>query len=175
MRKLIALDTSVAIDMISPHPIRGQEQRWHDARALAARSDEFEFAISTPAVGEVIAFLPSVRQVQVGEDLESLFRRILVYDFQAALLVGRWHNRSLEKRKQRPLADQGGRQCLKVDLEILACAVRYKAHGICFVDGDHADLVTEFALPIEAGPPMQFLKSVQLSLPQPKRQIRRSE
>jgi hypothetical protein len=62
--------------------------------------------------------------------------KILELDTFAAKEVGDLAGKGVRER-----SPHVGRQRVKVDVEIVACAIRWGAKGLCALDGDHAGIL----------------------------------
>jgi len=153
---LLVIDTSVAIYLLTPEPKQGQERRWQTAQQLLrVPKEDWILAMPTPVVGEILAGFPSEKQARAAQILAETFE-ILTLDFRAAEVVGRLAVASIRHRKK-----SASRQAVKIDVEIVACAVRWGAGGVCFLDGDHDRIATRASAELLTGPPTTFLPQQQ--------------
>ncbi|MED5370790.1 MAG: hypothetical protein VX899_07240 [Myxococcota bacterium] len=149
MTKRLVVDTSVVLHLLLPEPREGQEEGWSEARELLKISDEdWVLAIATPAAGEVLAGVPARSREDVAEFIEQNFE-ILDLNWDAAKEVGKIATKGLRGRR-------GEKQRVKVDIEIVGCAVAWGAAGLCALDGDHDRIVERNGLDLLVGPPSAF-------------------
>jgi len=119
---------------------------------------EWKLAMPTPVVGEILSGFPFGNQKRAAEVISQTFK-ILNLDFEAAEVVGKLALSALKNRgKNTP------RQAVKVDVEIVACAIRWNAGGLCFLDGDHQRIVEKSGQDLEVGAPSKFLPKQQKML-----------
>lgn len=85
---------------------------------------------------------------QAADILAKMFE-ILDLDKDAAVVVGDIALAGIRGRR-------GTRQQVKVDVEIVACAIRWNAEGICFLDGDHDGIVARSGIGLRTGRPSDF-------------------
>jgi len=148
--KRLVLDTSVVIYLLSPEPRAGQEEVWRGAQELRRiNEDEWRLCLPTPALGEVLAGVPLKKQDKTAEILSRMFE-ILDYDKESALIAGRIALAGIRGRKK------VGKQAVKIDIEIIACAARWRASGLCALDGDHHRIVELGKLELLVGGPSKF-------------------
>ncbi|MFH1465053.1 MAG: hypothetical protein ABIO70_11770 [Pseudomonadota bacterium] len=151
----LVVDTSVAVYLLLADPPRGQEERWEQARDLRRiEANRWSLCLAAPALGEVLAGVPKAKREQAADILCRMFE-ILDLDKDAALVVG---DIALEGIRGRGATS---RQAVKVDIEIVACAVRWKAGGVCFFDGDHDRIVKRAGLALVTGGPATFTPTQQ--------------
>ena len=148
--KRLVVDTSIAMYLLLSEPPKGQAEKWERARELArVDADDWTMCLATPALGEVLAGVPKGKRAEAAEILCRMFE-ILDLDKDAALVVGDIALEGIRGRKNTT------RQAVKVDIEIIACAVRWNAGGICFMDGDHDRIAKRAKLDIVTGGPEAF-------------------
>lgn len=148
--KRLVLDTSVVVYLLTPGPPRGQEGPWREAQdLLRIDKDQWELCLPAPALGEVLAGIPLARQ-DASEEIMSRIFLVLDYDRESAKVAGRIGLAALRGRKD------SGKQAVKIDVEIIACAVRWGAVGICALDGDYKRILAAGKLDLEVGPPSRF-------------------
>lgn len=84
-KKLLALDSSVVLHWLVNKAPKGQEARWDEAQELFKRASEleqWEFALPTNALAEVLAGVPMNMQAGVGDLLKG-WCILLNFDAQA--------------------------------------------------------------------------------------------
>ena len=146
----LVVDTSVATYLLVSEPPPGQEAKWEEALELSLiNTDEWRLCLATPALGEVLAGVPKSKRKQAAEILCRMFE-ILDLDKDAAIVVGDIALEGIRDRKK------ANRQAVKIDVEIIACAVRWDAGGVCFFDGDHERIINRVGLDLQAGSPTSF-------------------
>ncbi len=86
---------------------------------------------------------------------------VLAFDYDAALVAAElWAHVVGGKRGQRLKP----RPCLKLDTEIVACAIRHGVMGLCSVDGQVPTIASRVKHTVKVGPPEDFLKGITLDL-----------
>lgn len=96
-----------------------------------------------------MAGVPQKRQEEAAAILCRMFE-VLDYDKDAALVAGRIALAAIRGRAK------SNKQAVKIDVEIVACAKRWGAVGLCATDGDHARIVEAGCLSLEVGGPLKF-------------------
>lgn len=166
-KPLLALDTSVAVHFVLPAPATGQEAEHAAAmRVITELSSQFDFALPAPALGEVLAFMPADKRQVTMDKLTKAFT-ILALDAEAAVYVGDIARQSLKARS-------AAKQAVKVDIEVVACCLRWGAAGVCSADADFVKIVGVASAAGRAkpafmvGPPDRFLpKQEPMPFPDP--------
>lgn len=157
--KRLLLDTSVLIFALQQAPTNDDptaDQRWRDVQQLLGEASTFKFLIATPTVAEVLALVRSADRSNAVKELSAAYL-LVAFDLKAAEIAGSmWRFRP----------PTGGRQVIKVDIQIGACAVRAKAYGFCTYDKEQAERVRHLAPTMAVGPPGDFI-SLQTDLPYP--------
>ena len=114
----------------------------------------------TPALGEVLAGVPAEKPAPAMLRLQRRFQ-MLVLDVDSARVVA-----DLASKGVRGRAPELSRQRVKVDVEIVACALRWGARGLCVLDGDHAGILARNKVTsLRCGTPSVFTPSQQPLLP----------
>ena len=116
-----------------------------------------QLLIPTPTLGEILAVVPAggrAAALAAIEEMESV--RIVSYDALAAVAAADLFAKPKGGSRSRPW------QHVKIDLQVVACAVRYDAGGICALDGDHAGIARRSPHPLIVGAPARFLAQVPL-------------
>lgn len=149
--KRLVLDTSVALYLLQTTAPVDQEERWRQAQRLVSLPErEWTLCLPTPALAEVLAGVSADRR-DAALDLLSKMFEIVVFDRDAAVVAADLVNPALRGPRT------ASKQQIKVDVEILACAIRWKADGICAYDGDHEAILARAHGRLKAGPPERFL------------------
>lgn len=155
MSSLLVLDTDVLLHLVTTTPKRGQEKEWNESRKILGLQD-WEICIPSLALGEVLVWIPREKRIEASKRIQEMFR-VLDFDAEAGQFMGSMVGAALKwPRDNRP------RQGVKFDVAIVACAVRHGAAGICVYDGHHKAIATEHRLPLQVGPPIDFLPPQQV-------------
>lgn len=158
---LLVVDSSVALHLLLPRPYPGQEPQWKAAQELRnVDPGEWSLALPTPALGEVLAGVPREKRVPALHALQRMFQ-MLVLDVDCAVRVAELASKGVRGR------DPGvSRQRVKVDVEIISCALRWGAKGLCVLDGDHEGVLKRNKISgLRCGPPVVFTPPQQSLLP----------
>lgn len=160
----IALDTSVAIySQPIGHSAEHAEQL-RDATSLLALAEPgtapkpskgalHAFAIAMPTLSELLVKIPPGKRAEVADLLAAGFE-LLEFDRGAAVEAAAMF-------AHRP---KGPRQVVKVDMQIVACALRWGVDGFCTYDPDQADRMRRAAPTLKIGPPSVFLEGTPVPL-----------
>jgi len=161
MTSRVALDTSVAFHLVTAKPVTGQAAAWSDATELVELSDRYEFFLPTPTLGEVLCVVPPEVREKTQSALCQTFAP-LMFDIQAARAAADlWYviNRSA-KRKALKIT----RESLKVDHQIVGCAIRYKMDFVCSTDARLIDQVAPHGMRVRLCTPAQLMSMSQRAL-----------
>lgn len=152
-QRLILLDTSVACLTFRTRTDRPDEILARDAlRALRKRGEDFSLFVPTLAIAEIVAPMSADMAAEVCNQIESMYT-VVDFDRDAARSLAGWHGPIKAANRARPRGEQVNSKALKVDLMILACAIRFKMDGPCTLDGHFHEVKERFGLPIQVGGP----------------------
>jgi hypothetical protein len=154
---LLVVDSSVALHLLLARPHSGQEEGWKAAQELRRVDDAvWTLALAAPALGEVLTGVPKPKRSKALTALQKMFQ-MLALDVECAMYVADLASKGVRGRN--PAVS---RQRVKVDVEIVACALRWGAKGLCVLDGDHHGILTRNRIttmlcgaPITFTPPQQ--------------------
>jgi hypothetical protein len=166
MVSLLAVDTSVAAYWVSTKAKEGQERAWAEARDLYG-SASYRFAIPAPVVAEVLAKLTEAEgRAAVGSIFSPTRCDVLQADTEAGRIAALlWEGRA---------GDQLigiGRQCMKMDHLIVACAARWGIPAFCSAETSgcrafvRACRLAELTKEVETGGAAEFLHNTQTKFP----------
>lgn len=149
---VLALDTSILGFFLVSSPKAGQEALAAASRGLVG--GERQLLIPTPALAEALSWVPAERREAAERALVSLPGVAVVsFDQRAAMTAAGLGSVKLKDRSH---------QKIKVDLQILACALRYGAEGLCTADDDHARVAKTAQVALKVGPPTLFVPQLPL-------------
>lgn len=152
----IVLDSSVAGFLLQRHPAASEADIHAQVQALL--DDESAYLIvPTPTLMEILAIVKPEERAAAIDALESL-PRLTVRGFDALAALAAANLLTKATKLQRA----AGWQAMKVDAQVVACAVRYGADAVCALDGDHVRLAERAPREIIVGRPERFLKQLPL-------------
>lgn len=152
----IALDTNILLyahQAPSPtdHPTLARLKSQSRA-LLGAPPTPMSFLVPAPALGEWLSDYEQEERALMLQEIQS-WATIIPYDAKVAAVVGGlWRKRkAMIRPKDRSWA------CIKVDLEIFACALAWGLDGLCSADADMQSYGQIFAPHVAIGGPDIFL------------------
>lgn len=158
---LLTFDSCTAGHLLFPKPKADEIELWRRVQQLRALGDAVRWALPAPVVGELLAAVPKALRPKTQRAIEEGFD-VLSFDYEAALVAAELWAAVVQdirgKRNPKP------RPCLKLDTEIVACAIRHGVMGLCSVDTKVATTASRVKHGVKVGEPEVFLVGVTVDL-----------